>query len=171
MVQELGGEIENGAKIDLQQTPDAEAFSGRGRCRCGTSKALRRSWHIGVHPSFFWGSRTYTRFDQARHDKAIGLRSQSFQTVITSPRLNSHLLESDLNVMGVRLDEAKTYYTNATITTEELSKAKQAFGDDFPDDVSARSGFFTKLKDEVLSLISKYSAMQPDTASNTDGEN
>ena len=73
--------------------------------------------------------------------------------------------------MGVRLDEAKTYYTNATITTEELSKAKQAFGDDFPDDVSARSGFFTKLKDEVLSLISKHSAMQLDTASNTDGEN
>ena len=158
-------------KSALQQTPDAEAFSGRGRCRCGSSKALKCSWHGGVHPSFFWGCRTYTRFDQARHDKAIGLRSQPFHTVITSPQLNCYLLESDLNVMAVRIDEAKTHYTTAMITSEELSKAKQVFGDDFPDEVSARSGFFAKLKDEVVSLISKHSAMQPDTASNTGGEN
>ena len=76
-----------------------------------------------------------------------------------------------MNVMAVRLDEAKAHYTTAMITSEELSKAKQVFGDDFPDEVSARSGFFAKLKDEVVSLISKHSVMQPDTASNTGGEN
>ena len=69
------------------------------------------------------GCHTHTRYDHAMHDKAIGLRSQPFQTVITSPRLNCHLLESDLNVMAVRLDIAGTHYTTAMITTEELSKA------------------------------------------------
>ena len=57
--------------------------------------------------------------------------------------------------MAARLDEAKTHYTTAMITSEELSKAKQVFGDDFPDEASARSGFFAKLKDEVVSFIFK----------------
>ena len=56
---------------------------GCGRCRCGASKALKCSWHSGVHPSFFWGCKLYTRFDQVRHDKAIGLRGQSLEDECT----------------------------------------------------------------------------------------
>jgi len=147
-------------KSALQQTPDAEAAIGRGRCRCGSSKALRCSWHGGVNPSFFWGCRAYTRFDQARHDKAIGVRAQPFQTVITTPRFSQHLLESEMKVMVVRLDAAKAHYANEMIT-DEVTKAKQVFGDNFPEDVSARGEFFLHLKDEVLNLLSQRNPQQP----------
>ena len=56
---------------------------GRDRCRCRASKGLKCSWHSGVHPSIFWGCKLYMRFDQVRHDKAIGLRGQSLEDECT----------------------------------------------------------------------------------------
>ena len=101
-------------KAALQQTPliDASSCCGRGRCRCGSVKALKCSWHSGVHPSFFWGCKLYTKFDQVRHDRAVGLRGQLFEVVISSTHYNSHLLQSDLSRMEFHLNEAKKYDTN-----------------------------------------------------------
>ena len=46
----LMGEI---GKCALQQTPDVEAAEGCGCCRCGSTKAIKCSWHGGLHPSFY----------------------------------------------------------------------------------------------------------------------
>ncbi len=156
----------------LQQTSDVEAVSGRGRCRCGTSKALKWSWHGGVHPSFFWGCKAYTGFDQARHDKAIGLRDQSFEAVVTTPQFSCHLLPSDMSAMVIHLDEAKCHYANELATSEEdISRARQVFGKNFPEDVEARRDFFISLKDKTVDLLSQRSSTpheQLDTACNTE---
>ena len=73
-------------KSVLQQSPNSEAADGRGHCRCGATKVLKCSWHGGVL-FFSWGCKLYTRFDQARHDRAIGVPGESFDTNISSPPL------------------------------------------------------------------------------------
>ena len=145
-------------KAALQQTPliDASSCRGRGRCRCGSVKALKCSWHSGVHPSFFWGCKLYTKFDQVRHDKAVGLRGQSFEVVISSTQYSTHLLQSDLSRMEFHLDEAKKYYTNEssnTTDTREVEKAKQVFGESFPTDMDARENYFASLQEKVVEMI------------------
>jgi len=50
-----------------------------------------------------------------------------------------------MKVMVVRLDAAKAHYASEMIT-DEVTKAKQVFGDNFPEDVSARGEFFLHLK-------------------------
>ena len=104
--------IEIGKSV-LQQSPNSEAADGCGRCRCGATKVLKCSWHGGVHPSFFGGCKLYTRFDQARHDRAIGVRGESFDTIISSPRYNSHLVLNELKAMLSHLEEAKSYYNTS----------------------------------------------------------
>lgn len=105
----------------------------------------------------FWGCKLYTKFDQVRHDKALGLRSQSFEEVLSNMQYKSHLLQSDLNRMEYHLDEAKKYYkneSNSTTDAREVAKAKQVFGDSFPEEIEGQENYFTSPKEKVTEVIS-----------------
>ena len=103
---------------------------------------------------FFWVCKLYTRFDQARHDRAIGVRGESFDTNISSPRNNSHLVLNELKVMLSHLEESKSYYL--TPSAEDTIKPQQVFGDDYPTEISAPAVFLSSLNDKVSNLISSH---------------
>ena len=109
---------------------------------------------VYIHLSFRAAS---YKICQVRHDRAVGLRGQSFEAVISSTQYNSHLLQSDLSRMQFYLDEAKKYYTNEssnTTDTREVEKAKQVFGEIFLKKMEARENYFASLTEKVVEVIS-----------------
>ena len=59
--------------------------------------------------------------------------------------------------MEYYLDEAKKYYTNesnSTTDAKQVAKAKQVFGDSFPEEMEARENYFASLKEKVTEVIS-----------------